>query len=387
MPDTDVANANFIDLSMLILAAMQSYALLALYRLKPSNTAVGIGCGLMLLSSVSAPALLSADLYGYVHDSMLGFATYAPPKTPFAGPYHVFDLLYGLGDTTLYGPLWLAVTPLVTFAAPTLLGKILAMRFFSLALFLGLLAALRALALPARTRNIAALNPALMLQFVSNGHNDLIPLDLLLWAAVWIRAQPVLGFSLMVAAGLVKLPYVLLGLPIVAALRSRRAKIAGSIMTLAVVAAISWVIGRAGYAGSLGGHFNHFHPNVAVQLTSVAAVLLIVSAAFGRRRLRAAVWIAPFFSSAIFSWYFIWALPYAVARRRLLGYLLICFPFVSLLIGMSVLVRVWQLNIVLPLIVIVSITWSIHRRRQLGRISRLRKRELPPGADAMPKPG
>jgi hypothetical protein len=98
----------------------------------------------------------------------------------------------------------------------------------------------------------------------------------------------------------------------------------------------------------------------------------MVAAAFGRRRLRAVVWLAPMLSAAIYSWYFIWALPYAVARRRILGYLLVCFPFATML-GGSAFQRTWQLNIVLPVVVAVSILAGrqtferIEDRRRLGK--------------------
>jgi len=48
-------------------------------------------------------------------------------------------------------------------------------------------------------------------------------------------------------------------------------------------------------------------------------------------------------------WYFVWGLPYALARRRILGYLLVCFPFAAMLAGPVVLpwavvfVAVWIL--------------------------------------------
>jgi hypothetical protein len=73
-------------------------------------------------------------------------------------------------------------------------------------------------------------------------------------------------------------------------------------------------------------------------------------------------------SAAIYPWYFIWwALPYALSRRRVLGYLLVCFPFVTELSGLSLFMRVWQLNIVLPLVVIASLTFGSTTRSRTGK--------------------
>jgi hypothetical protein len=308
----------------------------------------------MLLLSCSAPALISFDLYNYVHDALLGLAAYQPPSVPFSGEYRVFDLWLGKPVPAPYGPLWLVVVHLVTSVAPTLFGKLMALRAFNLVLYLAMLAGLQALGMPARIRNVAALNPALMLQFVANGHNDLIPIVLLVWAAASVRVQTALAFGLIAAAGLVKLPFAVLGLPIIAAVRSLRARIAGSIAMLAAVVVLSWVVGGAGYLGALVGHVREYPQDPAHQLAALAALALIVLAAAGGRRLRSGVWIMPMLSAAIYSWYFIWGLPYALARRRILGYLLVCFPFVTMLVG-SAFMRIWELNLVLPALVIISI--------------------------------
>src|SRR6185312_2502092 len=76
---------------MLAMAALQSYALLALYRSVPSQRTLVTGCAVLLTLSVAAPALMSFDLYHYVHDGLLGRMAYTPPSTPFPGEYHFID--------------------------------------------------------------------------------------------------------------------------------------------------------------------------------------------------------------------------------------------------------------------------------------------------------
>jgi hypothetical protein len=160
--------------AMLYLAAFQSCALLALYRQKPGRTAVGVGCGVMLLFSCAAPALTSSVLAG-----------------------------------------------------------------------------LRALGAPSRILNVFALNPGLMLQYVANGHNDLIAIAPLVFATAVVRKRATLAFGSIAIAGLIKAPFVLLGLPIVAAVRSVRLRVAGSIAAFVAVAVISWLGAGNGYFKTL----------------------------------------------------------------------------------------------------------------------------------------
>jgi hypothetical protein len=349
-PARQIDHGNLVATAMLWLAAFQSYALLALYRQKPSRVAVGIGCGVMLLLSCAAPALTSFDLYGYVRDVELGFAAYRPPHVPFPGAYRVFDLWLGKQRASAYGPLWLVVARLVTSVAATLLGKLLALRVFSVLAYLAALAGLRALRMPSRIIAVFALNPGLMFQYVVDGHNDLIAIAVLVFAAAAVRRRPSLAFGLIAVAGLLKLPYALLGLPIVAAVRSVRVRVAGSIAMVAAVATISWIAGGSSYLDRLIEHGTQNLSTGIRKLSDLVAVALILLAAAGGRRLRSAVWLIPTLGAVIFPWYFIWGLPYALGRRRIFGYLLVCFPFVTMLVGVP---------FVLPLDVLVVALWVI----------------------------
>ena len=346
-----VPGVTLVAAAMLYLAAFQSYALLALYRQEPARTAVGIGCGIMLLLSCAAPALTSFDLYLYVRDALLGFAAYRPPNVPFLGAYHVFDLWLGTPRPMLYGPLWPIVAGLVTSLAPTLFAKLMTLRALGLLSFLAVLAGLRAFGVPSRILNVFALNPGLMLQYVANGHNDLIAIAALVWAAAVVRKRASLAFGLIAIAGLFKAPFVLLGLPIVAAVRSVRLRVAGSIAAFVAVAAISWLGAGNGYFKTLAEYGAKNVAPFVGQISGFIAVALIVLAAAGGRRLRSGVWIVPALGAILFPWYFVWGLPYALARRRVLGYLLVCFPFAAMLAGpfvlpwAVVLVAVWVVGL------------------------------------------
>src|SRR6185312_4611170 len=300
---------------MLAMAAVQSYALLALYRSVPSRRTLVTGCAVLLALSVAAPALMSFDLYHYVHDGVLGKMAYTPPSTPFPGEYHFIDLWYGgMPASTLYGPLWLAIAPIVTSLGPTLLAKILALRLFNAALFVALAAGLRALGMPPRMRAICALNPGLALQFVANGHNDIIALVLLVYAAAFIKRRvPLLGTGLIAVAGLVKLPYAVLGLPLLAAIRPLWMRLAWAAGMLAAVIACSWFGGGLGYVASLSQIKTSRPEDIIHRIASIVAFALIALAFFGGRRLRATGWVVPNLAVNVFAWYFAWGVPYAIA--------------------------------------------------------------------------
>jgi len=124
----------------------------------------------------------------------------------------------------------------------TLLGKILALRVFGALLMASLLIAMRALGLPRRFLTVTALNPGLMFQFVANAHNDLIAILIVTLAAAVIRRSPTAGVGLIAVAGLVKIPFVLLGLPVLAVLRpAARTRYVGGVAAIVAVLVVSWL--------------------------------------------------------------------------------------------------------------------------------------------------
>jgi hypothetical protein len=361
--DADAVSAGF-----LFCGALQSYALLALYRARPSRALVACGAGILLAMSFCAPVLSSFDPYGYVHNALLGIRSYLPPATPFPGEYHVIDLWFGRPTATLYGPLWLAIVRIVTIAAPTLLTKLLALRAFNLALYAVLIVLIRALGLPRRTSVVIALNPGLMFQVVANAHNDIIAIDLIVAAAALARRFPAAAFGTIAVAGLVKLPFAVLGLPVLSAVHSRPLRYAGCAAAIIATLLGSWFGGGAAYAHALTAHaFVSHEQNILHLVPILAALAALAVAVLGGRRLMNAVWIIPslgaFGNPFLFPWYLTWSIPYALRSRRIIGFLLVAFPFVSALM-MPELMRVWTLFVIFPLIVVFSATGLVRAPRQ-----------------------
>jgi hypothetical protein len=86
----------------------------------------------------------------------------------------------------------------------------------------------------------------------------------------------------------------------------------------------------------------------------VAALLLIGATLLVARRMQTGIWSMPLLGAYSFSWYYAWGFPYALARRRILAYLLVAFPFVAMLTE-SAFARPWEPLVVLPLATILSL--------------------------------
>ena len=270
------ANGDIVTAVMLVLAALQSYALLALYRAQTlSRPLLWIGCGVLLALSLFAPALMSFDMYGYVRGAVLGVASYTPADIPFSGDYHILNLWFDGPIYTLYGPLWIAMAQAVTVAAPTFFAKLVSFRVLGVFLYVAFLAGLRACGVKPRMMAVAALNPGLMLEYVANAHNDFIAIVVLVFAAALVRARPLIGLGLIAVAGLVKLPYAIFGLPLLSRIRPVWMRYAGAAAMLAVVVAISWIGGGAAYFSTLIGHVGSRPEDIVHRLAGVAALLAI----------------------------------------------------------------------------------------------------------------
>ena len=317
----------------------------------------------MLLLSWYSPVFLNADIYAYVGNGLLGAAAYSPPNVSFPGDLALVNARWGTPvPASTYGPLWLVVAHLVVTLAPTLAGKLLAFRALSLALFVALIALLRACGLPPRILALAALNPGLQLQFVVDAHNDILPIVLVVAAAAIVRRLPYAACGLIVVAALVKLPYALVGLPVLAAMYPAKRRFVACTLVVVASAALSWFAGGAAYARALVGYASSSHlTGVLHGVAALAAIAAIAGAVAGARRLRAAVWLMPMLGAYTASWYAIWSLPYALQRRRIALYFLLWFPLVAVL-GEPTLATPWTMFALIPILVAVSLRYSLQPR-------------------------
>ncbi len=358
-------NSDAIEALLLLCGAIQTYALAVIYLSRPSGRLVACGCLAIVTLSIAEPALTSADVYSDVGFALLdGVRAYAPPAQPFQHEFKFIsdwaNLAWGVPMVPApYGPLWLAVDKVVSSVAAGLYGKLLALRVFGACCFLLLALLLRVIGFPRRFGALILLNPALAMQFIANAHNDVFALVLIFAGAVFARRQPLLTGAFLTAAGLVKISYAVLGLPILLAVKSRWNRAILALGVVVLTAAISWMAAGSPYVAALEYHAAPMRANAVWHVTAtVLALVLIVAAILGSRRYRTAVWLLPpvggFFPAFIFPWYLAWGIPYALARRNVLGYLLVWYPFASILVDQQA-IRLWTLLLVFPTVALFSI--------------------------------
>ncbi|MFY9778932.1 MAG: hypothetical protein WAJ85_00295 [Candidatus Baltobacteraceae bacterium] len=322
--------AEWITDCVLALAVAQSAALVLICRALrgrrlPLSGSVTLGacCALMLGAALFTKSLTSFDLYAYVGSAHLGDAAYRPPAIRFDGPFALVNDIDGVPiRPAAYGPLWLALARSVTATAGSLGGQLQALRILGAALFVVSLALLRAARFDTATVALFALNPALIEQYVANGHNDIAPFALTLAALVAVRRLPWLAIVLAAAAGAMKLPFIAIAALAFVTVGDRRRRVGYAALAAAGALLLSGVLGGQAYLDALHRTSQLYRPPLAfpvviLYLATIAAALFATALALWRRRyIPTASWSFTALASVLFPWYLIWGLPYALAERR-----------------------------------------------------------------------
>jgi hypothetical protein len=90
------------------------------------------------------------------------------------------------------------------------------------------------LGFPNRMLAIAALNPALFLQFVVDAHNDIVAVSLVILAAIFVKRGWLVACSLgILSAALIKIPFAILGLPVLIGLKDSWKRVVASVGVVA----------------------------------------------------------------------------------------------------------------------------------------------------------
>jgi hypothetical protein len=292
--------------------------------------------GALALLSVGAPVVSSGDVFGYVGLGMLGGQAYFRPAGFFSGEFARVFAHYPIRPT-IYGPLWVALNSTLVALGSGFLGKIVALRLFG-AVALGLLVWLaRALGAPRAAVYALALNPMLWFQFVANAHNDLPAIALLVGATLLLaRQRPTWAVGLVAAAGLIKFPFLLLGVVAFARL-PLRPRLTYAAAAVAVCVVLSAIFGGQPYLDALlhtaRSRGAAWDPLVTGSKAALGlAVLTVTGMALARGRFLAfGGWLYPALAPVLFPWYFVWALPYAFAAGTGLTATLLALPLVATL--------------------------------------------------------
>ncbi len=340
----------------------QTIAAIALYRAgrdrrfgRAATFVVGFACAIMLAAAVATPALTSFDLYAYVGSANIP-DPYNPPRQAFAGDYGLINRIYGVPIfPSPYGPAWLALSKLVLAPFHTLGAQLTALRVLGACALLATLGALRAMRFSAVEIALIALNPALVLGFVLDGHNDIVAIALVLWAMALRQRVPLLAVALGVLAGGIKLPFLALGALAFARAETFRLRIVGAATIAATGIALSLVFGGSAYADAIRTTSRLYRaaladPGVDAMhvLLAVCALGAIVLAIIARRYWPSASWSFVALAAAFFGWYVAWGLPYAVLERRWFPVFAISLPALTFLLSTfysATVMQSWSLTI------------------------------------------
>lgn len=278
------------------------------------------GAGAMLVCALGTRGLASSDLYAYVGYARSGASCYAHPAAYAATRFALIAHLWGNPQLPCaYGPLWVAVVHKAVVPFANLRETLETLRILAAAAFVACVLALWQL----RMRPVAvaafALNPAILAQYVVDGHNDLFGIACLLWARMCVRRSwAPAAIALCICAALVKLTLVL-AIPLVFVAYARiRVRVICAGISLVAGAWASYALVGPNYVRAVTRTIEAFTATgdtsvaVLLRIAAVASVLAVAVAVLaGRARIASAFGFTAT-GSAIFPWYAIWGLPYAI---------------------------------------------------------------------------
>jgi hypothetical protein len=327
-------------LEMVVLAAAYASYTSADGLDRRAMTTFAGGAAFLALASLVVPVINSTDLYVYHSIGEVGFHSYVAGPTALRDAHgslvRMFPCEKGFYPNA-YGPFYSAYLQGLVHVFPDITSFIIALRLQSLAAVLGLFWLMRTLRTSRLLIVLVALDPVLYFQYVANGHNDLIPIDLVLGAMALARRSRVPAVLALLLTGLVKLPLALLGL---VSLRGPGHP-AKTIMFGAIVLAGSFLIidlavGGA-YLEGLGWWTTRYREHLpAVESAARFALEFGAVAAIG-----IALLTDRFYGTATFlmlmlgglvlqQWYALWALPYALAEKKHAATYLLGIPLFAL---------------------------------------------------------
>jgi hypothetical protein len=349
--DNGFAPPTSVHLALIAIGVLETAVLFALYRVLRERPAVvleraglALAAAAMLLLALHARSLIGFDLYAYLGYAKLAtlHAAYAPPPVRFPGAFGAINDIWGTPMVaSYYGPLWIALDRLVASGASTLGGAVSSLRLLAVVPFAAIVVAL-ALRGGAAFAALFALDPAVHVLFVTNGHNDLVGIALVLIALALAARSPLAAAVLVGAAGLVKLPFATGALFVFGGRGNVARRAVWVALALAVAAGGSLLLGGNEYVHDLMFRLHQvsrIHITLAVitgkaiRAALLAVALFALGAAFARGIVwRSASWSFAALSSTVYPWYLAAALPYAALERGALASFLVLFPLAAALL-------------------------------------------------------
>jgi hypothetical protein len=284
--------------------------------------------------SFFAPGLASSDLYAYAFYARFGTGAYHSLLVPHDGPLAIVGHLWSFRMVpSAYGPVWLDTVRILAGGIDRVDVQILVFRGLSAITLVALLAGLVALRLPVAFVALVALDPAIYLQFVVDGHNDLFGIALLVWARVAARrGWTIVAVVLAILAGASKASFLPLAALVFFDAEPLRRRVVPAACAIAGGIAASLAFGGLAYPHALAAVAAIFpasgEPGGAVlpRITTFVTIALVIAAVGWRRTGWPGSWAFVSLGSVVFPWYAIWGLPYATLDPRRATAFLATFP-------------------------------------------------------------
>ncbi len=280
----------------------------------------------LALLSVVWPVMSTTDPYEYAATGMLGMHAYAPASGAFDGTvYESIQRVVPLRGV-IYGPLWVVFDVLQTAWLPSLYWKLEALRFTNASLVAVSLGFFWRAGLSRAALAGFALNPFLWCYCVQTPHAEIEGVTLLAAAYALLRSSKTWpAFCLIVAAGLVKLPFVIVGGALLVAITGASRRLSMWVAAIALAFAVSYLVPGPAYLAVLSKFAVHrtAGPWYAGWLATASFIALAMFAVVTfRRRVFGAAWLFQQMSPLAAPWYLLWGIPYALATGSIESYLI-----------------------------------------------------------------
>lgn len=328
-----------------ILAAAQSFLLYLMYRAREavrhprSEFIVACIALLAIVEAVFAPAMTSPDVFYYMTYAKLGFASYvAQPQAVNIPGLPMKDWCEERILPSAYGPAFISYIKLLPSWSPV--AQVLLVRAMNALWFLALLGLLRATGSALPIVWLAALNPALLSQYIATPHNDLIATVFVLLGVVMVSRSSWIAASAVLLAALFKLSFALVGVLVFVRLPTLGKRLCAAAIVFAASFVLSYLLAGPKYFAGLS-YYDHLLAPEANRLQYLLVAVTLGACGYALLRQgfsRAAVYAFPALRiQAIFPWYAIWSLPYALladsvkSQQARLSSFLILMPLMTLL--------------------------------------------------------
>jgi len=317
------------DLCGVLIASLETAAVYLLYRrieVQPKNRLhqLFLICSVVLLygMAITARANCSSDVYGYISSAKYGITAYsALPHAAFTGNFAMLDDIDRKAWKVLapcpYGPLWLAMSYEALARVTSVWQAIVIERSLSAVFVLICGWAIWRIKSSFAAGVLFVMNPMVLFNFVVEAHNDVMGLACILMAAVTFQ-RPLIGALWQVAAGLIKLPYLCIGILAAQVQRSLWVRLGAFSLALLMTCCISGLFGGMDYVHALLYHVHKNSQQHHLQSETAHVVLLVISvvalmlAAFWRNYFVEAPPAFLALAATIYPWYIGLAIPYFI---------------------------------------------------------------------------